>query len=83
MQLITLTTDWGHKDWYCGKIKGLLYSMVRDAEVVDISHDIPKFDLRSAALVVKNACLNYPENTIHIIDINTYETQKKAFVVIK
>lgn len=81
--MITLTTDWGQKDWYCGKIKGLLYSSVKDVEVIDISHNVPKFDLNSAAFVVKNACLNFPENTIHIIDVNTYETQKKAFIAVK
>ena len=83
MQLITLITDWGQKDWYNGKIKSALYSKIKDADVIDINHNINKFDLRSAAFVIKNSCLDFPEGTIHIIDVNTYEDKDKSFIVVK
>ncbi len=89
MQIITLTTDWGYSDHYVGVVKGRLYSTISDVNVVDISHNIPKYDLLSAAFVVKNACFEFPEGTIHIIDVNSYETtinerekREKNFVAI-
>ena len=81
--LVTLTTDWGEKDWYNGQVKGKLYSMIDDVLVVDLNHNIPKFDLLSAAFVVKSSCMNFPPSTIHIIDVNTYEDKDKSFVCIK
>ena len=77
MQIVTLTTDWGYSDYYIGVVKGRLYSTIEDVNIVDITHNIRKYDLLAAAFVVKNACLEYPEGTIHIIDVDSYETVKK------
>lgn len=83
MQIITLTTDWGNKDYYIGLIKSQLYKNIAQANVVDISHNIKKYDTLSAAFVVKNACLNFPQDTIHIIDVNTFESKQSSFLVVK
>ncbi len=76
MQIVTLTTDWGYGDYYMGVVKGRLYSTIADVQVVDITHNIRKYDNLSAAFVVKNACFEFPEGTIHIIDVNSYEETK-------
>ncbi|MCK9163029.1 MAG: SAM-dependent chlorinase/fluorinase [Bacteroidales bacterium] len=85
MQLVTLTTDWGRSDHYIGAVKSKLYSTINDCQVIDISHDIKKFDLMEGAFIVRNACLNFPKNTIHIIDVDCTESKKKEYqhVVIK
>lgn len=83
MQIITLTTDWGEKDQFIGQVKGLLYSTIADVNVVDITHNIKKYDIFSASFIVKNACMNFPENTIHIIDVDSYEDKDKSFIVVK
>ncbi|MDD2192002.1 MAG: SAM-dependent chlorinase/fluorinase [Bacteroidales bacterium] len=77
MQLVTLTTDWGRSDHYVGAIKAKLYSTLNDCQVIDISHDIKKFDLMEGAFIVRNACLNFPKNTIHIIDVDCTESKRK------
>ena len=43
--LITLTSDMGLKDYYVAAIKGSIYNQLPEAKVVDISHDIPPFDI--------------------------------------
>ncbi len=73
MQIVTLTTDWGLSDYYVGVVKGRLYSLINDVLVVDITHNIESYDLDSTAFIVKNACSQYPDGTIHIIDVNSYE----------
>ncbi len=83
MQIITLTSDWGYRDHYVGLVKGRLYSTIADCMVVDITHSIPKFNLHAAAFIVKNACFEYPEGTIHIIDVNSYEGENKSFIAVK
>lgn len=83
MQIITLTTDWGLSDQFLGQVKGLLYSTINDVIVVDISHKLHKYDVNSSAFVVKNSCLNFPEGTIHIIDVNSYEDKNTSFIVVK
>ncbi|MDR1846617.1 MAG: SAM-dependent chlorinase/fluorinase [Bacteroidales bacterium] len=69
MQLLTLTTDWGLKDFYLGKFKGKCHKEIADVCIVDITHEIPKYKTRNAAFVAMNACFDFPSRTIHIIDV--------------
>ncbi|MBP6429049.1 MAG: SAM-dependent chlorinase/fluorinase [Bacteroidales bacterium] len=77
MQLVTLTTDWGRSDHYVGAVKAKLYSTITNCQVIDITHDIKKYDLMEGAFIVRNACLNFPKNTIHIIDVDCTESKRK------
>jgi S-adenosylmethionine hydrolase len=70
MAIITLTTDMGLRDYYVGALKGAIYSQVDDVEIVDISHHIKPFDTYQAAFVLRNAYVDFPPGTIHIIGVN-------------
>lgn len=83
MQLITLTTDWGTSDFFAGMVKGRLYSTIPDVQIVDIAHDILPYNVIQASFVVRNACLDFPAETIHIIDVDTHETKDQPYVVVK
>ncbi|HNW74389.1 MAG TPA: SAM-dependent chlorinase/fluorinase [Bacteroidales bacterium] len=71
MAIITLTSDWGLKDHYAGAVKGAILRHLPDVRIVDISHNIPAFDLNQAAFIVRNFYRNFPEGTIHILAINS------------
>ncbi len=71
MAIITLTTDWGHRDHYVAAVKGRLLSLMPEANIVDISHDIETFNTFHAAYVLRNAFPSFPEGTIHIIGVNS------------
>lgn len=83
MPIITLTSDWGQKDHYAGAVKGAILSKMPDATIVDISHQIPPFEIEQAAFVLKNSWRNFPEGTVHIIGINTEESDKFGHTVIE
>ena len=74
MGIITLTSDWGLKDHYAGSVRGTILKQLPEAKIVDISHDVPPFSIKEAAFIVKNAYPNFPEGTVHIIGINTEES---------
>lgn len=80
--IITLTTDWGLLDHYSGAVKGAIISRLPDARVIDITHQIPPFDLKKAAFILKNAYRHFPEKTIHIIGVNTEESETVPHVVV-
>ncbi len=71
MPIITLTSDWGLKDHYAGSVKGAIYRLLPEAKVVDISHEVPPFDLNQAAFIIRNSYVNFPEGTIHIIGMRS------------
>lgn len=74
MGVITLTSDWGSKDYYTAAVKGLIYKNLPEAHVVDITHEINVFDTDEAAYVLRNAFPNFPEGTVHLIALNTEES---------
>lgn len=81
--IVTLTTDWGYQDFFGGMVKSRLLRDIPGVQILDITHGIAKFDITKAVFVVKQACLAFPEGTIHIIDVNSVETAEEAFLVVR
>jgi len=71
MAIITLTSDWGLKDYYAGVVKGAILKKLPGVQIVDISHQVPVFDLNQAAFIVRNSYRVFPAGTVHIIAINS------------
>ncbi len=70
MAIITLTTDLGLKDYYVSAVKGSIYSQWPDAVIVDITHQIPSFNIQEAAYILRNSYANFPKGTVHIVGVN-------------
>ncbi|UYW01124.1 SAM-dependent chlorinase/fluorinase [Flavobacterium agricola] len=79
--IITLTTDFGHKDHYVGAVKGRLLSENRDFIIVDISHDIDLFNVQEASYVIESAYANFPKGTVHVIGVDCEKTAFNRHVV--
>ncbi|MBR1784670.1 MAG: SAM-dependent chlorinase/fluorinase [Bacteroidales bacterium] len=67
--IATLTTDWGAQGFFVGMVKGALMQLVSGVQVVDVCHLVEPFDIATASFVVRNACLGFPEGTVHIVDV--------------
>ena len=81
--IVTLTTDWGESSFFAGMVKGRLYSTIPDVRVVDITHGLKKYDLIAASFVVKNGCKDFPQGTVHIVDVLSEEKEGQGFVVVQ
>lgn len=71
MSIITLTSDWGIKDHYLAISKGSILSKIPDATIIDISHQIPPFNIHQASFIIRNTYKSFPPGSIHIVSINT------------
>lgn len=65
--IITLTTDFGYKDPLSGIVKGAVLGINPDANIVDITHGIGKYNVREAALSIGMSYRHFPSRTIHIV----------------
>ena len=83
MAIITLTSDWGSSDYYCAAVKGVIWSQMPGATIVDITHDIAPFNIAQAGFTLRNCYQNFPEGTIHIIAVETIESDVNPHVVVK
>ena len=82
-QIVTITSDWGIKDYYLAVVKGLLLSCCPDAVLVDISHSIQPFNTPEAAFVLKNSYLHFPENSWHVIEVSTDMHPSVPYLIVK
>lgn len=71
MSIITLTTDFGHKDYFVGATKGKIISEFKEATIIDISHDIDKFNTTEASYCISAAYNSFPKGSIHIISVDS------------
>lgn len=83
MPIITLTSDWGTTDHYLAAVKGRILSLLPEATLVDVTHEIRPFNMRQASYIIKNSYRNFPRGTIHIISINSNETPKHKHVALE
>ncbi|MDO4229579.1 MAG: SAM-dependent chlorinase/fluorinase [Capnocytophaga sp.] len=83
MNIITLTTDFGERDYFVGAIKGAIYSRIPQGRIVDISHLIAPFDVIQAAYVLKNAYIHFPKGSIHIIGVVSEQTPERKHLIMK
>jgi len=82
MPIITLTSDYGISDPYISVLKGLLLSQIENVNLVDISHDIEKFNTPQAAYILRSAYANFPSNTVHLIMVGI-KNKDTDFILVK
>lgn len=81
--IITLTTDLGLSDFYVAAAKGAMVKRIPQIQIVDISHDIVKYDIMMAAFNLRHAYSHFPEGTVHIVSINDIEDEQTPHVAMK
>ncbi len=82
MPIITLTTDLGTVDHYVSAVKATILRQLDNANIVDISHDIPSFNIIHAAFVLKNVYQEFPPESIHIIGVNAETNEDNSHLAV-
>lgn len=65
-QIIALLSDLGTRDYFVGAMKGEILKINSNAAIVDITHEIPKFDIWAASFLLLQAAKSYPPSTIFV-----------------
>src|SRR5262245_17636953 len=69
-RLITLTTDFGTADYFVGAMKGVIASIAPSARVVDITHEIPPYNILEGAFAISEAASYFPKGAIHVVVVD-------------
>jgi S-adenosylmethionine hydrolase len=83
MGIITLTTDLGDKDIYQAALKGSILKVLPTVNIVDITHNITAFNIQQAAFILKNSYYYFPEQTVHLIGIDTVYNKNVKYLAVK
>jgi S-adenosylmethionine hydrolase len=80
--VITLTTDFGIRDPYVAEMKAVILSISPNAKIVDITHEIEKFNLRMGAFVLASASPYFPKNAAHVAVVDPgVGTQRQPILI--
>ena len=82
MRIITLTTDFGTRDWFAGAMKAVILGLHPGANVVDITHEIPPGDICAGAFALMAGCRYFPKGTVHVAVVDPgVGSQRQAIAV--
>jgi S-adenosylmethionine hydrolase len=68
---------------FTAAVKGWILKRCPGTIVVDITNQVPAFNIALAAFQLKHACCHFPAGTIHIIAVNSEMKETRPFIALK
>jgi hypothetical protein len=79
--IVTFLTDYGLGDEFVGVCHGVMLSIAPDTRIVDVTHGIPRHDVRRGAIVLRNA-LPYLPPGVHVAVVDPQVgTERRALAL--
>ncbi len=88
--MITLLTDFGTADYFVPAVKGVILSINPQAQIIDLTHQIPAQDVAAGAFTLGACYSDFPPGTVHVAIVDpgvgssrraiVAETGKQIFV---
>ena len=83
LSIITLTSDFGLRDPYVAEVKAVILSINPNVAIVDITHEIEKFNIRMGAYILACASAYFPRGTIHVAVVDPGVGTKRRPVLVQ
>jgi S-adenosylmethionine hydrolase len=64
--IVTLTTDFGTRDFYVAAMKAVLIRHCPDVRLIDVTHSVPPQDILCGSITLERAVDGFPPGTIHL-----------------
>ena len=81
-KIATLTTDFGLKDPYVAEMKAAILSICPNSAIVDITHEIAKFNVRVGAYMLASAEPYFPKGSVHVAVVDPgVGTQRRPILI--
>ncbi|MFT3916759.1 MAG: SAM-dependent chlorinase/fluorinase [Anaeromyxobacteraceae bacterium] len=81
--IVTLLTDFGAGSGYPAQVKGVLLRLVPDVRLVDLSHEVPAYDVLAGALQLEACVRWFPPQAVHLAVVDPgVGTARRALAVV-
>lgn len=81
--IITLLSDFGLQDPYVAEMKAVILSICPETRLVDISHEIEKFNIHMGAFILASATPYFPASTIHVAVVDPGVGTKRRPIIVE
>jgi len=83
MSIITLLSDFGAGSGYVAAMKGVILSIVPEASLIDLSHGVPRHEIRAGAFLLWSTAPYFPQGTVHIAVVDPgVGTERKGLIIV-
>lgn len=80
---VLFLTDFGIKDGAVAACKGVMWSIEPSLRIVDLTHDVPPYDIETAAEVLEQALPFYPAGTVAVAVVDPgVGSERKATAIL-
>jgi S-adenosylmethionine hydrolase len=69
-RFIALVTDFGTKDFFVPSLKAVIGAINPRARTIDITHEVPSFDIRAAGFILFSCYAFFPKGTIFLAAVD-------------
>ena len=83
MSIITLLTDFSEESYFVASMKGVILSINPNAKIIDITHNVPRHDIKRAAFILWSCYKYFPKNTIHVVVVDPGVGSERKSIIIK
>jgi S-adenosyl-L-methionine hydrolase (adenosine-forming) len=78
---ISLLTDYGTADEFAGVVKGVLTQIAPQSRLIDVTHQVPAFDVRAGSLALSRAIQYLPDGVVFaVVDPGVGSTRRAVAV---
>jgi S-adenosylmethionine hydrolase len=82
MRLICFLSDFGLADDFAGTCKGVMLSIAPEVAIVDLTHEVPGFQVEAGAETLRHAARYMPEDTIYLAVVDPgVGTERRALAL--
>ena len=82
-RVLVFTTDFGASDSYVAAMKGVALGIAPDLTLVDVTHDVPRHDIRHGAFILGGVYRYFPADTVHVAVVDPgVGTSRKAVALV-
>jgi S-adenosylmethionine hydrolase len=68
--IVTLTSDFGTRDFYVSAMKAVLIRHCPDVRLIDVTHEVPRHDILCGSITLERAVDGFPPGTVHLAVID-------------
>jgi S-adenosylmethionine hydrolase len=81
--VVGLLSDFGLKDSYVAEVKAVILRICPNVQIVDISHEVAKFDVRMGAFLLASAVPYFPKGTVHVAVVDPGVGTKRRPIIVE
>jgi S-adenosylmethionine hydrolase len=64
--IVTLTTDFGTRDFYVAALKAAMLRRCPDLRMIDVTHEVPRHDILCGSITLERAIDGFLRGTVHL-----------------